>query len=41
MDGKSLTETRRLRIFHAFGPAPIRWKGQAHEVQRERVIQLD
>jgi hypothetical protein len=41
MDGKSLMEARRVRVFHAFGPAAIRWKESSYKVQRERVIQLD
>jgi len=39
MDNKDLSETGRLRIFHAFGPDSIRWNGELYRVQREQVIQ--
>jgi hypothetical protein len=39
MDNKDLKESRRVRIFHAFGPDTIRWKGELYKVQREQVIQ--
>ncbi|MHC4088124.1 MAG: hypothetical protein ACYSU5_23385, partial [Planctomycetota bacterium] len=38
MDQKSLKETIRIRVFHAFGPPALRWKGKIHKVQREKVI---
>lgn len=39
-DNTSLNRARRVRVFHAFGPADIRWKNKSYTVQRERVIQL-
>jgi hypothetical protein len=39
MDDKDLKESRRVRIFHAFGPDTIRWKGELYKVQREQVVQ--
>jgi len=39
MDNKNLKEAHRVRIFHAFGPPALRWNGNIHKVQRERVIQ--
>ena len=40
MDEKSLKETERIRVFHAFGPHTLRWNGKVHKVQREKVIRL-
>jgi hypothetical protein len=40
IDDKNLNEARRVRVFHAFGPTTIRWKGDFHKVQREQVIRL-
>lgn len=40
LDNKKLEDSLRVRIFHAFGPATIRWKGKDYDVQRERVIRL-
>ena len=39
MDGKNLQEARRVRVFHAFGPANLRWRDDRYNVQREQVIQ--
>lgn len=39
MDDKDLNGSRRVRIFHAFGPDTIRWKGELYKVQREQIIQ--
>ncbi|NIP53059.1 MAG: hypothetical protein GWN67_13390 [Phycisphaerae bacterium] len=39
MDEKNMKETKRIRVFHAFGPPALRWKGKIHKVQREKVIQ--
>lgn len=39
VDNKNLDEAYRVRIFHAFGPAAIRWKGNIYTIQREQVIQ--
>jgi len=38
LDDLPLPDSRRLRIFHAFGSATIPWRGKTYEVQRERVI---
>ncbi len=38
MDGKDLADARRLRVFHGFGPAELRWKAEIYTVQREQVI---
>ena len=38
IDNKNLKEARRVRIFHAFGPATIRWKQDLYKVHREQVI---
>ena len=38
MDNKNLKEARRVRIFHAFGPETIKWKGSLYKVQREKVM---
>lgn len=40
LDGKTLSESRRVRVFHAFGPASIDWKNKTREVRREQVIEL-
>jgi hypothetical protein len=39
VDDKSLSDAGRIRIFHAFGPDTIRWKGKDYKVQREQEIQ--
>ncbi len=39
MDDKNLQEARRVRVFHAFGPANLRWRDDRYNVQREQVIQ--
>jgi hypothetical protein len=41
MDDKNLKKSNRIRIFHAFGPAGIRWRSGRYKVQREQVIQPD
>jgi hypothetical protein len=38
MDEKSLKETSRIRVFHAFGLPVLRWNSKIHKVQREKVI---
>ncbi|MCH7558056.1 MAG: hypothetical protein IIB56_11435 [Planctomycetes bacterium] len=38
-DDKDLKNSHRVRVFHAFGPATIRWRGNRYKVQREQVIQ--
>jgi hypothetical protein len=40
MDNKNLKEARRVRIFHAFGPETIKWRGSLYKVQRELVISV-
>ena len=40
MDDKNLSEARRVRVFHAFGPPSIRWKGKIFTVRREAIIRL-
>jgi hypothetical protein len=39
-DRKNLKEADRIRIFHAFGPETIKWKGSIYKVQREMVISV-
>ena len=38
LDDRRLEESGRVRIFHGFGAATIRWKGEKHRVPRERII---
>jgi len=38
-DDKNMQDAHRVRVFHAFGPATLRWKGTRYKVQREQVIQ--
>ncbi len=37
-DNKPLKESASLRIFHAFGPATLAWRGKTCEVKREELI---
>lgn len=37
-DGKPLNDSAALRVFHAFGPATLSWRGKAYEVKREETI---
>ncbi len=37
-DDKPLKESASLRIFHAFGPATLAWRGKTYEIKREDVI---
>jgi hypothetical protein len=37
LDDKNLADSTRVRVFHAFGPSTIRWKGTDYNVQREAV----
>ena len=39
MDGKNLTASNQVRVFHAFGPPNLRWKADLYTVQREQIIQ--
>jgi hypothetical protein len=36
-DAKPFEESKRLRIFHAFGDPRVDWKGKTLEVAREQV----
>jgi len=36
---ENLNEAHRIRVFHAFGPAEIRWKEDLYKVEREQIIQ--
>jgi len=38
IDRENLKNAHRVRVFHAFGPATIQWKGRLYKVQREQVI---
>ena len=38
IDKKNLKDAHRVRVFHAFGPAALRWKGGLYNVQREQVL---
>ncbi len=38
IDNKNLKDAHQVRVFHAFGPATLRWKGDLYNVQREQVI---
>jgi hypothetical protein len=38
VQGKDLASAKRLRIFHGFGDAAIRWRGKRCEVRREEII---
>ena len=40
MNKKDLKDADRIRIFHAFGPETIKWKGNLYKVQREMVIRV-
>ena len=37
-DNKTLKESSSIRIFHAFGPSTLAWRGKTYEVKREEVI---
>ena len=39
LDGKPLAQSGRVRVFHGFGPAVLRWRGREYNVPREQVIQ--
>jgi hypothetical protein len=38
-DDKDLKNSRRIRVFHAFGPENLRWKNNIYKIKREQVIQ--
>lgn len=37
-DNRDLKDSASIRIFHAFGPATLSWRGRNYEVTREEVI---
>jgi hypothetical protein len=37
-DDKPLKDSATIRVFHAFGPAVISWKGRTFEVKREETV---
>lgn len=39
LDGRSLSDAWRVRIFHGFGEPTIRWRGTTHDVPREQIIE--
>ncbi len=41
LGSENLKEADRVRVFHAFGPTTICWKGSRYEVKREEVIQSE
>jgi hypothetical protein len=41
LDDKPLEESGRVRIFHGFGPPAVMWKGQLHQVPREKTVRPD
>jgi hypothetical protein len=38
-DNKDLKNSRRIHVFHAFGPENLRWKDNIYKIKREQVIQ--
>ncbi|MEN6424808.1 MAG: DUF6259 domain-containing protein [Phycisphaerales bacterium] len=38
-DNKPLKDSGSIRVFHAFGPATLSWRGKAYEVSREETIE--
>ena len=40
LDDKALEKSQKIRVFHAFGPCAIQWKGQIYQVSREKIIDL-
>jgi hypothetical protein len=39
LDDKNLKNSRRIRVFHAFGSSILRWKSKSYKIKREQVIQ--
>jgi len=37
-DGKPLKDSAAIRVFHAFGPTTLSWRGKTYDVRREEVI---
>ncbi len=40
LDGKSLVESEKVRVFHGFGESQLAWRGKIFDVRREEVITL-
>jgi hypothetical protein len=40
LDGKSFGQTERVRVFHAFGDARLKWRDSIESVEKEVMIQL-
>jgi hypothetical protein len=40
LDGKSLVESEKVRVFHGFGESQLAWRGKFFDVRREEVITL-
>jgi hypothetical protein len=38
-DGRILKDSKKIRVFHAFGPTQLKWKGSLYEVKREQIIE--
>jgi len=38
-DNKDLKDSAGIRVFHAFGPTTLSWRGKTYEVKREEVIE--
>ncbi|MCU0916343.1 MAG: DUF6259 domain-containing protein [Planctomycetes bacterium] len=38
-DNRDLKDSGQIRVFHAFGPTALSWRGKTCEVEREEVIQ--
>jgi len=39
-DGKDLKESKKIRVYHGFGPENINLKGTQYKVNKEKIIQL-
>ena len=39
LDGKTLDETNRFRVFHGFGDSKLAWQGKMHDIVREAIIE--
>ena len=39
LDGRRLSSSRRVRIFHGFGKPTLRWRGTTHQVRREAILE--
>jgi hypothetical protein len=38
-DSKDLKDSKSIRVFHAFGPTTLSWRGKDYKVEREEVIE--